>query len=202
MAATPIALFARAPVPGRAKSRLGQAIGAERAAELAQSFVLDTLARCAEVGGLAPELHVDAEHPFFLSLGVPVVLQVEGDLGARMDHALGRAAMVLGTDAPTLPARTLQDALEADTDVVLTPVADGGYVLVRARPFFAGHPIRWSSRHALADTLRAAGSRSVRLTRPHYDVDELADLRLLATHLRLDPAQAPRTAALLVRFGF
>jgi len=141
---------------------------------------------------------------FLGSLGVPVVAQTPGDLGARMAHAIGQgAALVVGTDVPTLPHAILSHAIDAlaGHDVVLTPAADGGYVLIGSRsdPAYLRAAIRWSSRHALADTLRAARAQGLRvaLTAPHHDVDTIEDLRVLRAHLGLDPGAAPRTAAVI-----
>jgi glycosyltransferase A (GT-A) superfamily protein (DUF2064 family) len=86
--------------------------------------------------------------------------------------------------------------------VVLTPVADGGYALIgaaRGAPFLRAASIRWSSSHALADTVRAARAdrRSALLTAPHHDVDTADDLALLVAHLARDPDAAPATARVL-----
>ncbi len=236
----PVAVFARAPIPGRCKTRLAAAVGAERAAALSAAFVADTLRTLRGVDGVAAELHVaDApEHPFFAAMCArfdlpPPRLQRGRDLGERMRHALGcdgRPALLVGTDAPTLPAALVARALatirgsdpaaidpaagdRAASDraagdraaTVLVPVADGGFVLVgtsRGAPSaFLSSAIRWSSAHALADTVRAARAAGLRvaLTAPHYDVDDARDLAHLRAQLALDPEAAPETAALLRR---
>ncbi|UJR86080.1 TIGR04282 family arsenosugar biosynthesis glycosyltransferase [Sandaracinus amylolyticus] len=207
-----VAIFTRPPIPGRCKTRLARAIGDARAAELHAAFVIDTITHVRARDGLRPELHVTEDHPFFAPLCTrfdlpPPIVQVEGDLGARMSHALDLApgpACVIGTDAPTLPHALIGAASIAlgERDFVCTPASDGGYVLIgsasRAPSTFLADPrIRWSSRHALADTMRAAPSPFA-LTAPWYDVDEPADLALLTTHLTLDPRAAPATADLLL----
>lgn len=219
MARIPIVVFARAPIPGRCKTRLASSVGAEAAAALSSAFLIDTLTTLATIEELAPELHVadSADHPFFdelcarFELAAPIV-QLEGDLGTRMQHALDRGAptLLVGSDAPTIPASILRAAIAAtrDADVVLTPVGDGGFVLIasagRAPTCFlsSGDPaMRWSTAHALADTVRAARAAglTVALTAPHYDVDTAADLALLATQLAHDPSAAPASAAVLRR---
>lgn len=210
-----IAIFARPPIPGRCKTRLSAVLGEEGAAALAAAFMIDTLATCRAVPELAPELHVAEapDHPFFLELCArfelaPPILQVGEGLGTRMARSLGDGpALLLGTDAPTLPVSILRQAIAAlvHRDVVLAPVADGGFVLVGARApaTFLEGPIRWSSPHALADTMRAARAAGlgVALTSPHYDVDEPGDLRLLRAHLTLVPGLAPATSAALPFLG-
>lgn len=133
--------------------------------------------------------------------------QPEGGLGLRMEAALQSClrrapkALLVGTDAPTLPLALLDDA-RSQLDhhpVVLVPAADGGYCLLGARatvepPLASG--IRYSTPHALRDTresLRRSGLSSG-LTSPWYDVDTAEDLRLLRTELALDPTRAPHTA--------
>lgn len=227
---TALVVFARAPVAGRTKTRLGASVGVEVAAALAEAFLEDTLATAAGVaaglrsssGGPAPPpaLHVagEPEHPALARLcarfGAARARQIEGDLGARMAAALAQgvaacgAAVVVGSDAPTLPAATLRDAAAllaaAAADVVLAPSHDGGYVLVGSRvapppALFQG--ARWSTEHALADTLRGAARAGLRarLLPPWYDVDTLDDLRVLAAHLAVAPHAAPATAAALGR---
>lgn len=200
-----VAIFAREPIPGKAKTRLAAAIGPEAAAELYAAFVRDTIEHCRAIDAI--EIHVadpDEPHPFLASLGAPLVPQVsDPDLGVRMAHALRRASIVVGTDAPTLrpsiplAARALLARERAE--LVLAPAADGGYVLIATdhdASFLAKSSIRWSSEHALADTIRAARSvgRTIALTAPHYDIDTVEDLRLLRAHLGLDPHAAPYTA--------
>jgi rSAM/selenodomain-associated transferase 1 len=221
-----LAVFGRAPASGTAKTRLagatgagGVALGPEGAARIYAAFLADTLATAARVAAAG---HADvalwvAGAPDDASLcavpGVaelPRVAQPEVDLGARMRAALdagvashGRA-LVVGSDAPTLPAEILVAACEAfaRVDLVLGPAADGGYVLVGSRvplppEVFAG--ARFSTPHARADTL--AGARraglSVACVAPWYDVDTPDDLRLLRLHLALAPEAAPHTARAL-----
>ena len=106
----------------------------------------------------------DAAHPFFASLGLPIVAQGEGDLGQRMAR-LSRAAfaesdaplLLIGTDAPHMPSSRLLAAagLTTQYEVVIGPVEDGGYDLIACSShhpeLFAG--VHWGSGQVLADTL-------------------------------------------------
>src|SRR5438876_7611334 len=81
-----IALFARAPIPGRVKTRLIGSLSAEEVADLYRAFVLDVwemlavLAREAELF-----LYVDQEHQQWRALsGSGTRLQKGADLGERM----------------------------------------------------------------------------------------------------------------------
>lgn len=213
----PLALFARPPEPGRAKTRLARAIGAERAAALYAAFLRDVLGTCLSAPGFETTLWVagDPAHATLAALAaaprVPFRAQPALELGARMARALEDgvashgACVVVGTDVPTLPGRLLHDAHraleDASVDVVLGPSADGGFYLVGVRrevpPLFEG--ARYGTRHALTDTVafaRRAHAR-VRLLSPWYDVDTPRDLGLLRAHLATSPRAAPNTARAL-----
>ena len=201
-------MFARAPAPGRTKTRLAPALGPDGAARLSAAFLADVLATVAQVPELRPELWCPTEEDAAALEGARV--QVGDDVGERMAHALSvaltraPAALLIGSDLPTLPASRLRAALRAlDThDVVLGPAHDGGFYLVGARGSAPdlGPPIRWSTRHALVDTRARLVDRAVAQIRPWYDVDTPEDLRLLRAHLALAPEAAPRTTAVLVDF--
>jgi uncharacterized protein len=207
---TPLAVFARAPLPGRAKTRLAAVLGPKGAADLYAAFLHDTLEKVRAEPRVSPTLWAaSAEDAAELSRRhshLALSVQPEGDLGRRMEAALAdgiaRAghAIVLGSDAPTLPPAALRAAVHAleRADVVLGPSSDGGYYLLGARGEpFALAPVRWSSRHALADTVACVGERRVALLAPWYDVDTPADLLLLRAHLALRPRAAPATAIAL-----
>lgn len=188
-------VFARAPVPGAAKTRLIPALGAEGAAALHAQLCCRTLA-LASAARLAPvELWCspDTAHPFFAAcrtaFGVDLRAQHGSDLGSRMaaafDDALdpGRPALIIGTDCPGLGPGDLRQAfqvLHEGCDAVLGPAEDGGYVLIGlARPapgLFAD--VDWGTDRVLAQTrehLRELGLRWHELA-PRRDVDRPEDL--------------------------
>lgn len=208
-----LGIFGRAPLAGQTKTRLIPSLGAEGAASLYAAFLADLLDRVRALPGFETALWTADATPSpaldALLEGVPRVTQCEGDLGARMLDALTRgceaegSCLVIGSDAPTLPVSLLLQAAEAlgDADVVLGPASDGGYTLIGTRrpaaAMFEG--VRFSTRHALADTqaaCRAAGLTVARVS-TWYDVDTPRDLGLLRAHLALDPEAAPLTAAWL-----
>ena len=124
----PIAVLTRVPTPGRVKTRLESVVSPEDAARLQEAFLKDVLAASALVPGAKVELHVagDLAHPAIAALRetYPCYAQVEGDLGARITAAADRLvaeygrAIVLGSDAPTLPASYLEAAGAALVDSV------------------------------------------------------------------------------------
>jgi rSAM/selenodomain-associated transferase 1 len=197
----PVIVFARAPVPGRVKTRLAARVGAWRAAQLHMRLTRRALrtARAAGVGSV--ELHVTSKHAAF-GFHPKVFLQQGNNLGERMYRALRRhrRAILIGSDCPALTARDLRRAarsLCAGYRVVLLPTQDGGYALIAAqhapRALFEG--IAWGGPQVFEETVkRLAGVRWRRLRmlwdvdRPE-DIDQMAPLFLRRSAMR--PAMMP-----------
>ncbi|MBP6131415.1 TIGR04282 family arsenosugar biosynthesis glycosyltransferase [Thauera sp.] len=177
MSTTRIVVIAKAPQPGRVKTRLIPALGAEGAAALAARMLARTLAVAFEAAGAAdtadPALGVvelcaspAPGDPAWQGVVVPAGLrwsaQGEGDLGARMAGAArrvlagGERVLLIGTDCPALDAACLRTAAEAldEVEAVIVPSFDGGYVLLGLRRFdpslFEG--IAWSTSTVAAAT--------------------------------------------------
>ena len=199
-----VVVFAKAPEPGKVKTRLIPALGAEGAAALHRRLVRHSL-RTAQEAALGPvELWCapDARHAFFREcareFGVSLHSQGEGDLGERMrsafEAALSRAARVIlvGGDIPALSSRYLRDAeraLRGDHDAVIGPAEDGGYVLVGlARSdaeLFRGIP--WGGPEVLKETrlrIAALGWRGLELP-TLWDADRPEDLERLPEEMRV-----------------
>lgn len=184
-------VFARAPRLGAVKRRLAHGIG-DRAALRFHRATLFRLLRA-----LAADRRFDtvlALTPDAARLRLPArvarIGQGQGDLGQRMHRALrrfprGRAAIV-GSDIPQAGAVDLAAAFRAlgGAAAVFGPAEDGGYWLVGlgprrpARPFVG---VRWSTEHALADTLANFRGRRVAALRPLSDVDTEAEWASLPT---------------------
>lgn len=187
-----IILFARAPAPGRVKTRLAGLLGPQAAAELHRAFVRDALEMLAGFDPLADvQLHTDTPTDAWPQAGVPRKLQREESLALRMLHALAGAledgrprAMIVGSDAPTLPPAHLEMLLASSADVAFGPCDDGGYYAICCRRI---HPemfrgVEWSTARALETSECAARACGLAVERgaPWFDVDEPADLyRLL-----------------------
>ncbi len=187
-----VIVFAKAPAPGRVKTRLIPVLGAERAAELQRVFVLDVIERLAPLGDrIRVELHTDQPTDAWNELKIPGGLQSGGDLGARLRHAIAAAleegssqVVILGGDAPTLPVSHLAALLDSPADVALGPAEDGGYWGIGCRRWhermFDG--VVWSDPRTLGQTRHAAEAcgLSVDVGPTWYDVDSIADLERLA----------------------
>jgi rSAM/selenodomain-associated transferase 1 len=181
-------VFAKAPVPGFAKTRLIPVLGAEGAAQLQVALVRHCLAVCCEAARAAKgrvELWCApaAENPFFercaTDFGVRLESQRGNDLGERMCGALAvglqRAAAVVlvGSDAPCLAAADLvaaAGALTSGRDAVLIPALDGGYLLIGLTRLEIGlfESVEWGTEWVLSQTRR-------RLRSLGYDWYELAE---------------------------
>ena len=219
-------VFAKEPEPGKVKTRMTPPFSPDEAVLLYTAFIGDvcaTIASCASGGdrrvlsapgrGGATLAAIAKEH------GFEIVEQIGADLGARMAKALGDeiaagagAVVLVGSDSPTLPADAVHEGvrrlhLNSKSTAVIGPAGDGGYWLIGAAgavpDLFAG--IAWSTRDVLSQTLARAGAKKIDLTLlPFwYDVDDVADVKMLDAHLGWSASQgrsvAPRTAAALGR---
>lgn len=193
-----IAILAKAPVAGLAKTRLAPALGAQGAATLAVRMLDYAVAQAvaAALGPVTVWATPDTTHPAFLRLqqqhGVALAVQGGGDIGQRMAAVFaaslaeqGIPLLLMGSDLPGLNAAVLQQAAAAlaTHDAVLVPALDGGYGLIglhRPAPqLFEG--LAWSTPAVLAQTrqrMAAAGLRHAELP-ALADIDEPADLARL-----------------------
>lgn len=187
-----IAVFARAPVAGQAKTRLIPMLGADGAAALQRRLIERTLATACALRAARVTLWVAGEpaHPFVAEVaarfGVAIAGQQGNDLGARMNHAFEAAVaplVLIGTDCPQLSPTDLCAAVAALAahDVVIQPATDGGYVLIglaRPQPLLF-ESIDWGGPEVLRQTrerIEALGLRCAFLPALD-DLDSPADLQ-------------------------
>lgn len=180
-----VVVFGRAPRLGTVKRRLARDIG-DRAALRFHAATLSRLLReLAACRRFDVVLAVTPDRAFVrLPRGVCRIGQGHGDLGARMARALGRYRRValMGCDIPAAGAADVRAAFRAlgAADAVFGPAEDGGYWLIALGPRRPGDlfgEARWSSEHALADTLRQFHRHRVGFIRRLSDVDTVADYR-------------------------
>ena len=206
-----IVVLAKAPAPGRVKTRLSPTYSPEAAASLAHAALLDTVdaMRAAPAGGRF--LALDGHFRGPLPAGIQVLRQRGSGLAERIDHALfdvfaiARAPMLLvGMDTPQMTAATLSDAgdllAEPGVDAVLGLAEDGGFWalgLCRWTPgLFSGIEMsRADTGQQQLRRLRAAGLR-VRLLPSMRDVDTAYDAKAVA-----EAAPWSRFACLLHELG-
>lgn len=221
-----VLVLAKAPVPGRVKTRLQAACSPAAAAAVAAAAIDDTLAAVARSRARRRVLALDRAHaggrggagPVLSSrakaAGFHVVDQVAGPFGRRLAaawSAAGAPGVQIGMDTPQVTAEVLDDALERlahrSVDAVLGPAADGGWwaLGLAAVPAAGTGTLFDGIEMSRADTgaqqlrrLRELGLRT-ELLDVVRDIDEPDDLRAVAAgHPDLATA---RTAAALGLVG-
>jgi uncharacterized protein len=184
-----VVVFARAPRLGAVKRRLARDIGNRAALRFHTTTLLGLLQdlrrerRFHTVLALTPDGARDR-----LPVRIERVPQGRGDIGKRMDTVCRRfrrgKVAIVGSDIPDANAADVRAAFRAlgRHDAVFGPAEDGGYWLVAlgvrrpAQPFVKA---RWSTPHALADTLRNFRGHRVARVRMLRDVDTACDLPML-----------------------
>jgi hypothetical protein len=187
------ALMLKAPRPGMVKTRLALDVGAEQAAAIYRSLAENQIRqipadwRCAI--HFAPQEAEDEMRAWLGPIAPAQTIyrpQPEGDLGARMHHAVqtelatsAEAVVLLGGDCPDINTAVLRDveARLSKADAVIAPASDGGYVLLALKSDYPElfEDIAWSTAEVLTQTLASAHTRglSVSITETFQDVDDL-----------------------------
>ncbi|MFC1735457.1 TIGR04283 family arsenosugar biosynthesis glycosyltransferase [Candidatus Hydrogenedentota bacterium] len=191
-----LVIFSRFPEPGKTKTRLIPALGAEGAAEF-QRQMTEHMINTAEIFRTFNPATIEVRHTSaneqemlnWLGFGLEYRFQGDRDLGERMHQAFisafqegARRVVLIGTDCPGISVSTLHEAFLnlKRHDLVLGPANDGGYYLIamnRSCPrLFAG--ISWGSGSVLRETLAIAEEEnlSIHLLPPLDDVDRAEDL--------------------------
>jgi rSAM/selenodomain-associated transferase 1 len=203
-----LAVFAKRPVAGQAKTRLAQSTSPEWARAAAQAMLEDSLDRFAEIDLTKPL------HPFTARM----IVYAPNDAGAYFaDLAKGRyelrpqsdednlglrirnffewsrqqdyaKTLVVGTDSPTLPVQYVLDAMGAleTHDIVVGPAFDGGFYLLGATgfPLPPLHEISWSTARVLDQLIEHVDNHAkVALLAPWYDIDSADDWAMMRGHV-------------------
>lgn len=193
-----LVIFARQPRLGTGKRRLARDIGTSAALGFQRAMLAQTLRRLAHDRRWIAYIAVTPDRSRPWPGRTAVLAQGGGDLGVRMARAARRLppgpVVIVGCDIPGLTAAHVAAAFRklGACDAVFGPATDGGYWLVglRRRPrFIDPFPnVRWSTRHALADTLANLGDCRVGMAATLADVDDGA---AFAARLRTGSPSAP-----------
>ncbi len=191
MALTPwLVMMVKAPIAGAVKTRLARDVGVAEALRFYRASTAATIRR----------LRADRRWRFVLSVApdsaamapawpadILRIGQGSGDLGARMQRVIDRMppgpVIIVGSDIPTIRPTHIARAFAAlgQADIVFGPSDDGGYWLVGAkrRPHVPQvfSNVRWSSEHALSDTLGNLSNYVTYQIDPLDDVDTAGDLK-------------------------
>ena len=165
-------VFTRYPEPGRTKTRLIPALGAEGAADLQRRMterLLYGLGQSSHSISFHIEIRFDGGNKALMRqwLGSNYIYTTQGSgkLGHRMEAAMkdgfssgAKAVVIVGTDIPGVTADTIRDAFDAlkRNDVVFGPAVDGGYYLIGLHQKSVDHAlpyllddVPWGTRHVM-----------------------------------------------------
>ena len=206
-----LVIMAKAPRPGRVKTRLTESLSSAAVLALYRCLLDDTLDLAKSLTGV--EVVVVCPEPDQEELAqlvgneISVVAQQGEGLAAGLNFVFRhftaadrQRVIAFNSDSPHLAPAVLESAFEilAAHDVVIGPTNDGGYYLVGAK---AAYPTLFESdglgtktalERLLARTKQLGLSTGY--SEPFYDIDVANDLVQLARELQLAPARAPRTA--------
>ena len=184
-------VMVKEPRPGRVKTRLARDIGSVDAVWWFRHQTQSLLRRLDDprwrtVIAVAPDREGLASRVW--PPGFPKLPQGHGDLGARMSRLLTGLrpcpALLVGSDVPDLQSSHIARAMRLldRNDAVFGPSPDGGYWLVGLSNHCPAPPglfkgVRWSSEHALADSLETLPDRRIGFADMLSDVDTVADLQ-------------------------
>jgi len=204
-----LAVMAKAPRPGRVKTRLAPPLTLDQAARLNACFLRDTAANIGAVvssgcaAGVISYTPVGDEGYFddLLPSDFALIPQRGDGFGERLlataqdllSCGFGSVCLI-DSDSPTVPTvafeRAIADLQKAGDRVVIGPSQDGGYYLIGVKH---AHPelfadITWSTSSVFAETVAAAEAAGVEVVvlPLWYDVDDGETLALLTAELIKD----------------
>lgn len=192
-----IAILAKAPIAGLAKTRLIPHLGADGAAALQRWLLQRTVATAviADLGPVTLWCAPDIHHPEFAVCrafgAVTLRRQPDGDLGTRMHTAIAESStpagtLVIGTDCAVLTPGVLRRAAESlqQHDATLVPAEDGGYVLIGMRQpgEYAFEEVEWSTGRVMEQTRARLATMNWQWREfpPLWDIDRKEDFERLA----------------------
>ena len=189
-------IFSRYPEPGKTKTRMIPALGAEGAAKLQREMTehtLNTAKSLKSTRNITIEVHFAGGNKQlmmeWLGKDVRYVPQVAGDLGHKMRSAFARAfsldnkrVVTIGIDCPDIDRTILSLAFDSlqTRDLVLGSAEDGGYYLIGLNYCIPQlfHNINWGTDRVLNQTKNIAQQLQLNV---HYlttlpDIDRPEDL--------------------------
>lgn len=184
-------IFVRNPELGKCKTRLAETIGAEAALEIYKHLLFHT-------SNVAKSIATDRfvfysediqQNDIWDDTIFRKKLQVEGDLGLKMETAFSEAfqmgyekVVIIGSDLFDLKHQHINTAYQDlnTNDAVIGPAKDGGYYLLGLSkmnaPLFRNKP--WSTSNLLGETLIELRENNIKFTTLETlnDIDTYDDL--------------------------
>lgn len=181
-----LVIFTRLPRMGTGKRRLAAEIGAVEALRFQRVNLANMLRRLAGDKRWITWMAVTPDQSGPWPLACRIVPQGHGNFGERlvrlMDRLPAGPVLIIGSDAPNVTRDLVGRAFQRlqGHDAVIGPAMDGGYWAVglrrrprTPRPF---HSVRWSTPHALRDTVTNLEGFTVAVLPALVDVDDAASL--------------------------
>jgi len=196
--AAQLVVIAKAPVPGRVKTRLTPPFSPLQAARLAEAALADTLAAAAKVPAARHVIALDGAPGHWLPGGFKIIRQRGRGLDERIAAALGEAyarlpvpVVLIGMDTPQVTPGLLESALrplaDGTADAAFGPAADGGFWLLGLRrpdpALVVGVPMSTARTGAAQLARLADAGLRVRRLPCHLDVDSAADADAVAAQI-------------------
>ncbi|MBA3420860.1 MAG: TIGR04282 family arsenosugar biosynthesis glycosyltransferase [Thermoleophilaceae bacterium] len=193
-AATALIVIAKAPVPGRSKTRLCPPCTPQQAADLAEAALIDTLSAVAAVpGGRRRLLVLEGSPGDWVPEGFEVHAQRSGGLDDRLAGAFaaaGTPAFLVGMDTPQLEPRHVERGVaeleRPGVDAALGRAPDGGYWAIGLRRpderVFQGVPMSTADTGAVQRRRLDELGLEVAELEALRDVDTIADAYAVAAH--------------------
>jgi uncharacterized protein len=201
-----LAVMAKAPRPGKVKTRLSPPLTPEQASELNICFIRDTAENIQQVtddsnsAGVVAYTPVGDEAAFdgLLPAGFRLLAQRGQGFGEHLLYVCAdlfsagfSAVCLIDSDSPTMPQEALLQAVEqlsrAGDRMVLGGSDDGGYYLLGVKHLHHRlfEQIDWSTERVFAQTLERAREigLEVELLATWYDVDDAVTLERLRQEL-------------------
>lgn len=177
-------IFTKAPLMGKAKTRLAADIGVVHAQRIYKAMMTRVIrnvrsSKWDTVLAVTPAYWMGRVKEW---RGTPQVSQVSGSLSPRLAEIFKDKGptVVIGTDCPQVTAQDIEEAFKAlkRHGVVFGPAEDGGFWLMGANGPLPAHifdNVRWSDENTLFDL--ADKFDGIGVLRTLIDVDDLEALR-------------------------
>jgi hypothetical protein len=201
-----LTVMAKAPRPGKVKTRLCPPLTLDQAAVINVCFLRDTTENIAAVSasgvsaGIVSYTPVGDEALFdnLLPADFALIPQRGDGFGERLFAtaedllACGYSSICLiDSDSPTVPAAAFEQAVaelaRPGDRVVLGPSDDGGYYLIGLKRIHSNlfESVNWSTATVFAETIAAANTANLEtvILPLWYDVDDAATLKVLTAEL-------------------
>lgn len=201
-----LAVMAKAPRPGKVKTRLSPPLTLDQSAAINICFLRDTTNNIAAVSASGAAAGIISYTPIgdealfdnLLPAGFALIPQQGDGFGERLlataDDLLAcgyGSVCLIDSDSPTVPAAAFERAVvelaKPGNRVVLGPSHDGGYYLIglkRAHPKLFEN-INWSTPSVFDETIAVAKATNIEtaVLPLWYDVDDAATLDILTAEL-------------------